>query len=55
MQKRLAVKPHLSLEEIENTYRKAKDPVARSHWQNVWLLAAAAKPPSRSSNTPAMA
>jgi transposase len=39
MQKRLAVKPHLSLEEIENTYRKAKDPVARSHWQIVWVLA----------------
>ena len=39
MQKRLAVKPHLSLEEVENHYRKAKDPVARSHWQIVWLLA----------------
>ncbi len=39
MQKHLAVKPHLSLEEVENYYRKAKDPVARSHWQIVWLLA----------------
>jgi transposase len=39
MQKRLAVKPHLNLEEVENNYRKAKDPVARSHWQIVWLLA----------------
>jgi transposase len=39
MQKRLAVKPHLSLEEVENHYRKAKDPVVRSHWQIVWLLA----------------
>jgi transposase len=39
MQKRLAVKPHLSLEEIEQQYRKAKDPVARIHWQIVWLLA----------------
>jgi len=39
MQKRLAVKPHLSLEEVEHQYRKAKDPVARSHWQIVWLLA----------------
>jgi hypothetical protein len=55
MQKRLAVKPHLTLEEIEQQYRTAKDPVARSHWQIVWLLAAAAKPPSRSSSTPAMA
>jgi hypothetical protein len=39
MQKRLAVKPHLSLEEVEQQSRKAKDPVARSHWQIVWLLA----------------
>ncbi len=39
MQKHLAVNPHLSLEEIENRYRQAKDPVARSHWQIVWLLA----------------
>ena len=39
MQKRLAVKPHLSLEEVEQQYRTAKDPVARSHWQIVWLLA----------------
>ncbi len=39
MQKRLAAKPHLNLEEVENNYRKAKDPVARSHWQIVWLLA----------------
>src|SRR5215469_8612636 len=39
MQKRLAVKPHLSLEEVEQQYRKAKDPVARSHWHIVWLLA----------------
>jgi hypothetical protein len=39
MQKRLAVKPHLSLQEIETRYRQAKDPVARSHWQIMWLLA----------------
>src|SRR5215831_13040202 len=39
MQKRLTVKPHLSLEEVEHQYRTAKDPVARSHWQIVWLLA----------------
>jgi hypothetical protein len=50
MQKRLTVKPHLSLEEVEQQYRTAKDPIARSHWQIVWLLAASAKPPSRSSN-----
>ncbi len=39
MNKRITVKPHLSLEEIENRYRKAKEPVARSHWQIIWLLA----------------
>jgi transposase len=39
MQKRLAVNPHLSLEDIEQQYRTAKDPVARSHWQIIWLLA----------------
>jgi transposase len=39
MQKRLAVQPHLSLEKIEQQYRTAKDPVARSHWQIIWLLA----------------
>ena len=39
MQKRLAVKPHLSLEEIKHTYPIAKGPVARSHWQIVWLRA----------------
>jgi Homeodomain-like domain len=39
MQKRFAVQPHLSLEEIEQQDCKAKDPVARSHWQIIWLLA----------------
>ncbi len=38
MNKRITMKPHLSLEEIESRYRKAKDPVARSHWQIIWLL-----------------
>src|SRR3974390_2516407 len=32
MQKRLTVKPHLSLEEVEQQYRTAKDPIAQSHW-----------------------
>jgi transposase len=35
----LAVAPHLSLEELEQGYRAATDPVARSHWQMVWLAA----------------
>ncbi|MBD1939355.1 helix-turn-helix domain-containing protein [Microcoleus sp. FACHB-68] len=39
MPKRLTIEPHLSLKDLETRYRKAKDPVARSHWQIVWLLA----------------
>jgi len=39
MNKRIAVKAHLSIEELESRYRKAKDPVERSHWQIMWLLA----------------
>ena len=30
--------PHASTEELERRYRKAKDPVERSHHQIVWLL-----------------
>jgi transposase len=29
----------LSVEELEQRYRQAQDPVARSQWQIVWLLA----------------
>jgi hypothetical protein len=39
MPRTLAVDPHLSLEELEQGYRAAADPVARSHWQMVWLAA----------------
>jgi transposase len=39
MKKPIIVNPHLSLEEIEARYRKAKDAVERSHWQIIWLLA----------------
>ncbi len=39
MPKRLAIQPHLTLGELERRYRTAKDPVTRSHWQMVWLLA----------------
>lgn len=38
MLKRLKVSPHASTEELERRYRKAKDPVERSHRQIVWLL-----------------
>jgi transposase len=35
----LAVDPHLSLDELERGYRAAMDPVARAHWQMIWLAA----------------
>jgi transposase len=38
MPKRLRLKKHLSTEELEDRYRKARNPVARSHYQIVWLL-----------------
>src|SRR5215213_3816581 len=38
MPKRLRLEEHLSTEELEARYRKARDPVLRSHYQIVWLL-----------------
>jgi transposase len=38
MPKRLELSPHASTDELEHRYRKAKDPVERSHLQIVWLL-----------------
>jgi len=38
MPKRLELSPHASTEELERRYRKAKDPVQRSHHQIVWLF-----------------
>jgi transposase len=38
MPKRLELSPHASTQELENRYRKAKDPVERSHYQIIWLL-----------------
>jgi transposase len=29
---------HLSLDELEQRYRRAKDPVERRHWHILWLL-----------------
>jgi transposase len=31
--------PHLELDQLEQRYRQASDPVARSQWQILWLLA----------------
>jgi transposase len=39
MARPLIVPPHLPVAELERRYRRARDPVARSHWQIVWLLA----------------
>jgi transposase len=38
MPKRLHLEPHLSSEELEHRYRKAKDPDLRSHLLIVWQL-----------------
>lgn len=39
MPKRISIESHLSLTELEQRYRQAKDPVDRSHYQIIWLLA----------------
>jgi hypothetical protein len=39
MNKRITVQAHLSVEQVEARYRKAQDPVERSHWQIIWLVA----------------
>lgn len=39
MPKKIKLLPHLSTEELESRYRDAKDPVERSHYQIVWLIA----------------
>ncbi|MDZ8263283.1 hypothetical protein [Nostoc sp. ChiQUE01b] len=38
MPKRISKEPHLSLAELEQRYRQAKDPMQRSHYQIIWLL-----------------
>ena len=39
MPRRLGLAPHLPTDELERRYRRARDPVERSHYQIVWLLA----------------
>jgi hypothetical protein len=39
MPKRITITPHLPVEELERRYRQAKDPIERSHYQIIWLLA----------------
>jgi len=39
MPKRLTIEPHLSENELETGYRQAKEPLKRTHYQIIWLLA----------------
>ena len=39
MARRMRIVPHLRVAERHQRYREAEDPVARSQWQIVWLLA----------------
>jgi transposase len=38
MPKKIKLEPHLGSKELENRYRKARDPVLRSHYQILWLI-----------------
>ncbi len=39
MPKYVTISNHLSVNELANRYRKAADPIERSHFQIIWLLA----------------
>jgi transposase len=39
MAQKMVIAPHLTVTELEQRYRGAGDPVARSQWQILWLLA----------------
>ncbi|MBD3886059.1 winged helix-turn-helix domain-containing protein [Phormidium tenue FACHB-886] len=45
MPKRIQITPHLSVEELEQRYRQAKDGIERSHYQIIWLLAQGQRTP----------
>jgi transposase len=38
MPKKIKLESHLDSKELERRYRKAKDPVLRSHYQIIWLI-----------------
>ena len=38
MPKTIKIVPYLGSEELEDRYRKARDPVERSHYQILWLI-----------------
>jgi transposase len=39
MARHIRLQPHLTVGDLEHHYRAAKDPVERSRWQMLWLLA----------------
>jgi len=39
MARRIHLASHLTTEELEQRYRRAKDPRGRGRWQVLWLLA----------------
>src|SRR3954454_13056988 len=39
MPRRVAIVEHLSVAELEQRYRPARDPVERGHWHAIWLVA----------------
>jgi len=39
MPKRITIQQHLNLDELETRYRQAKEPIERSHYKIIWLLA----------------
>src|SRR5919202_1890126 len=41
MPKTIKIVPYLGSEELEDRYRKARDPVLRSHYQILWLISQA--------------
>jgi transposase len=44
MPKKVTLTPHLSVGELAERYRQAKEPVERSHYQILWLLAQGRSP-----------
>jgi transposase len=38
MARHIHLQPHLTIQQLEDSYRTARDPIERSHWQFLWLL-----------------
>jgi transposase len=38
MSRRLTIQAHMTVDELGQHYRQARDPIERSHWQILWLL-----------------